>query len=116
MYELTTGDPTYCADTLHLKCFPAHMGTMAFAARRLLMMLAMSDGHYSIYAPCAMYYSNLNPSRILYHSSYHVISTRGRSIHSGTVRRVSNKCLTMRDLTPEPSMVLNYVVVVATGK
>ena len=85
-------------------------------ARRLLMMLEMSDGYYSIYAPCAMCYSNLNPSRILYHSYYHVISTRGRSIHSGTVRRVSNKYLTMRDLTPEPSMVFDYVLVAATGK
>ena len=63
-----------------------------------------------------MCYSNLTPSRILYHSSYHVISARGRSGHSGTVRRVSNKCLTMQDLTPEPSMACNYVGVAATGK
>ena len=104
------------AHTLYLKCLSAHMGSMAFAARRLLMMLAMSDGHYSIFAPCAMCYSNLNPSRILYHSSYHVISARGRSIHPGNVRRVSNKCLTMQDLTPEPSMAVYYVFVAATGK
>ena len=76
----------------------------------------MSDGHYSIYAPCAMFYSNLNPSRIVYHSSYHVISAGGRSGHSDTVRRVSNKCLTMQDLTLEPSMAFNYVFVAAIGK
>ena len=91
------------------------MGYMAFAARRLLMMLAMSEGDYSIYGPCAMCYSN-NPSHILYHSSYHVISARGHSGHPGTVRHVSNKCLTMRDLTPEPSKVFNYVFVTTTGK
>ena len=76
----------------------------------------MSDGHYSIYAPCAMCYSNLNPSRIPYHSSYHVIPARGRSVHPGTVRHVSSKCLTIRHLTPEPSMAVNYVFVAATCK
>ena len=63
-----------------------------------------------------MCYSNLNPSLILYHSSYHVISARGCSGHPGTVRHISNKCLTMRDLTPEPSIAYNYVLVAATGK
>ena len=78
------------AHTLYLKCLPVHIGSMAFAVRRLLMTLAMSDGHYSIYVPCAMCYSHLNPSHILYHSTYHVISARGHSVHPGTVRRVSN--------------------------
>ena len=118
LYEaLTTGDLTsYCADTLYLKCFSIHMGYMAFAVRQLLMMLAMSDGHYSIYAPCAMCCSDLNPLHILYHSCYHVISARGCSIHPGTVRCISNKCLTMQDLTPEPSMAYHYVLIAATGK
>ena len=50
------------------------------------------------------------------YSSYHVISARGCSGHSRTVRRISNKCLTMRDLTPKPSLVFNYVFVAAAGK
>ena len=113
---------TWRPNILLLRCLTAQMGSMALAGGRL-MILAMSDGHYSIYALCAMCYSNLNPSRILYHFSYHVISAtyhvisaRGRNIHPGTVRRVSNKCLTMRDLTPGPSLVINYVFVAAAGK
>ena len=55
-------------------------------------------------------------SNFLYIRSHHVISRRGRSVHPGAIGRVSNLCSTLQELTPKPSMALNYVLVAATGE
>ena len=70
----------------------------------------------SIYAPCLTCYSGLKLLCIPSHSSYHVISARGRRVHPGAVGHVSNLCSTLQNLTPKPSITMKYVLVAATGE